>query len=318
MALLPARAAEAAGIAAMALAGLLALWLLAGLADAGPARDRPVFVLGLVVLPVWAQVAVHWAHPDDVLAVLAALAALRLLRSGRWAWAALALAAAADSKPWALVSAPLVLLAPGRCRLRAAAVHAAGVLLVRAPFWLADPAGIGAAGRYRIPVSPSSVIHLLGVRDTETPPWCRTAQLLLGLALVAAAVARRRWSVALLAGVSARMLLDPATKTYYDSSLVLAAAVWNLAAAPAVPDLTLARACSCTPRRTCSRTSRPACRAAAGLPGCRAGLGPDVPGDPPRRRTGAAPGRRGQGRAVSVPAAGSGRRVQRQHDLARP
>jgi hypothetical protein len=232
---LPARTAEAVGIAAMSLAGLLALRLLEGLAEPGPRRNRRVLVLGALVLPVWAEVAVHWAHPDDVLAMLAALGALRLIRAGRWEWSALALAAAVDSKPWALVFAPLVLLAPRSRLLRTAAVGALGVVVVWAPFWAADPGGIGAAGRYRIAVSPASVIHLLGVRATETPPWCRTAQLLLGLVLVTAAVARRRWSAALLVGVCARMLLDPATKTYYDSSLVLAAAAWDLTAAAAFP-----------------------------------------------------------------------------------
>lgn len=238
--LFPARVAEAVGIAAMSLAGLLALRLLEGLAAPGPRRDRRVLILGLLVLPVWTEVAVHWAHPDDVLAMLAALGSLRLIRAGRWEWAALALAAAGDSKPWALVFAPLVLLAPRGRRLGSVATFAVGVLAVWAPFWIADPAGIGASGRYRIAVSPASVIHLLGVRATQTPPWDRTAQLLLGVALVAVAVARRRWSAALLVGISARMLLDPATKTYYESSLVLAAAVWDLTAVSAFPLATAA------------------------------------------------------------------------------
>ena len=240
IAILPGRTAETAGIAVMSLAGLAALRLLEGLAEPGPARARRIVVLGVLVLPVWAEVAVHWAHPDDVLAMLAALAALRLIRADRPEWSALALAAAVDIKPWALVFAPLVLLAPRHRRLWTAAVWALGVVVVWAPFWVADPGGIGTAGRYRIAVSSASVIHLLGVRAAETPSWCRTAQLLLGVLLVAAAVLRRRWSAALLVGVCARMLLDPATKTYYDASLVLAAAVWDLTALSAFPLVTAA------------------------------------------------------------------------------
>jgi len=238
VALFPARVAEASGIAVMSLAGLVALRLLEGLAEPGPARARRVLVLGVLVLPVWAEVAVHWAHPDDVLAMLAALVALRLIRAGRWEWSALALAAAVDSKPWALLFAPLVLLAPRHHRLRAAAVCALGVAAAWVPFWAVDPGGIPAAGRYRIAVSTASVIHLLGVRATQTPPWDRTTQLVLGVLLVGAAVLRRRWSAALLVGVCARMLLDPATKTYYDASLVLAAAVWDLTAVSAFPLMT--------------------------------------------------------------------------------
>ena len=241
VAVLPARPAEAAGIAAMSLSGLLAVWLLSGLVDPGPARNRRVFVLGLLVLPVWAEVAVHWAHPDDVLAMLAGLAALRLVRAGRWEWAALALALAADSKPWAVVFAPLVLAAPTGRRIRSVAVYAVAVAVAWVPFWAADPASLSSAARYRIAVSPASVIHLLGVRAAQTPPWCRTAQLVLGLVLVGVAVARRRFAAVLLVGICARMLLDPATKTYYESSLVLAAAVWDLtAAASVVPLLTAA------------------------------------------------------------------------------
>lgn len=232
---LPPRAAQTVGITAMCLGGLAVLRLLEGLAGPGPTRNRRVLVLGALVLPVWAEVAVHWAHPDDVLALLAAVGALRLIRAGRWEWSAAALAVAVDSKPWALVFAPLLLLAPRPRLLRAAAVGALGVLVVWAPFWVADPGGIAAAGRFRIAVSSASVIHLLGVPATTTPPWCRTAQLLLGLVLVGAAVVRRRWSAALLVGVCARMLLDPATKTYYDSGLVLAAAVFDLTATTTFP-----------------------------------------------------------------------------------
>ena len=232
---LPARTAQTVGIITMCLGGLAVLRLLEGLAEPGPGRNRRVLVLGGLVLPVWAEVAVHWTHPDDVLALLAALGSLHLIQAGRWEWSAVALAVAVDSKPWALAFAPLVLLAPRSRLLRIAAAGALGVLVVWVPFWAADPGGIAAAGRFRIAVSAASVIHLLGVRSTSTPPWCRTAQLLLGLFLVGAAVVRRRWSAALLGGVCARMLLDPATKTYSDSGLVLAAAVFDLTATAAFP-----------------------------------------------------------------------------------
>lgn len=228
--LLPVRLSEAAGIALMSVAGLVVLYQLEGLVAPSARTRRTVTVLGLLVLPVWAELAVHWAHPDDVLALLATVGALRLVRSGRWEWAAVALAAGVDCKPWAAVFVPLLLLGPRRRWLSAGAVWAVVVAVVWAPFYLADRASLTRVSAFQIPVSSASVIHLLGVHSTGTPGWCRSAQLVLGLVLVGVAVARRRWAAVLLVGICARMVLDPATKSYYDAGLVLGAAVWDLAA----------------------------------------------------------------------------------------
>lgn len=248
---LPPLLAEAAAIAVLAALGVVAVRLLEATVT-GPAFDAGagegvgrrllradgVLVVGLLVVPVWSELAVHWAHPDDALALVALLGAMTALGRRRPVLAAVLLAAAVDAKPWALVFVPLLLLADVPRRLQAAVVCAAGIALAWVPFVLADPGTLGAAG-YRIPISDASVLHLAGVAG-GTPAWCRPAQLALGLALVFVAVWRRRWSAVLVAGVCARLLLDPATKSYYEAGLVVATAVYDLALLCPVPWLTLA------------------------------------------------------------------------------
>ena len=239
-ALLPAHLAELVGMAAMAAAGLLVVWLLELLtrrSEAGVSPGR-LLAIGLAVTGVWPELAVHWAHPDDVLALTALLGALLALAHGRAVAAAVLVGLAVDCKPWALLFVPLLLLGPRRTRLATAAACAVTVGAAWAPFVLADPATL-AAVHFRIPVDRASLLHLVGVRG-GTPSWCRYAQLVAGAGLVVVAVRRHRWHAALLVGVCARMALDPATKNYYDAGLTLAAAVFDAVAASAVPWLTLA------------------------------------------------------------------------------
>ena len=95
---------------------------------------------------------------------------------------------------------------PGR---RLAALAAAWL-----PFYLADPATTAAA-HYTIRNLPTSALRALGVSAARTPSWDRPAQLLLGWALGAAAVARRHWPAVILLGVGARIALDPGVHGYY-------------------------------------------------------------------------------------------------------
>ena len=61
-----------------------------------------------------------------------------------------------------------------------------------------------------------------------------------GTAVAVLAVARGRWASVLLVVIALRMLLDPATKTYYEAGLMVGTAVFDLAlAVSAFPIVTL-------------------------------------------------------------------------------
>ena len=107
-------------------------------------------------------------------------------------------------------------------------VGAAVVALAAAPFLLAAPQTLSAAGGFRIPVEAGSVLRLLGVTAAATPSWDRPVQLLLALALGLAAVRRGRWPAVLLLAVDARILLDPSVNTYYVAWLLVGTATWEL------------------------------------------------------------------------------------------
>ncbi len=208
--------------------GPVALWLAGRLRVGGRAIDEQRLLLaGLVLLPVWCEVATHFAHLDDVLALLFALGALLAVERGRPLAAGLLLAAAADSKPWAVAFVPLLLALAQPLRLRAALCWLGGLAVAWLPFLLADSGTLRAA-RFRIPTAASSTLHVFGVHAARTPGWDRPAQALLGVAVATAVVYRGHWPAVLLAAIAARLLLDPATKPYYTSGLVVATAVVDL------------------------------------------------------------------------------------------
>lgn len=193
---------------------------------AAVANDR-LLAAGLVVLPVWCEVATRFAHLDDVLALLLSLGALLAVQRERAVVAGLLLAAAADSKPWAVAFVPLILAVAQPLRIRATLAWLAGLAIVWAPFVLADPKTLRAA-RFRIPTAASSSLRVFGVHAAKTPSWDRPAQLVLGLAAATLVVRSGRWPGVLLAAIAARLLLDPATKPYYTSGVVVAAVVVDL------------------------------------------------------------------------------------------
>lgn len=185
------------------------------------AGDRRWFLNASLTMLAWTLLAVRYGHPDDVLALVGAVVALRLLRSGAVLRSALVLALAVDCKPWIAPVALVLLVVPGRQRVTAALVLVGVVAAAWVPFLL-DPRSLGAAG-FTIPVDPTASIHLLGLADSRTPPWCRPAQLLVGGLLVAVVAHRGRPEAALLVVVVVRLLLDPATHLYYDAGAVLGA-----------------------------------------------------------------------------------------------
>ena len=189
------------------------------------ARQRGL--AAVVLMPVWAELAIHYTHLDDALALALLVAALHAVSRGRAATAALLLAASADAKPWALAFVPVLLALPRERWQRAAWSWVAGVALAWLPFVIADPATLH-AGRFSIPNVASSSLRPFGVTAPETPVWDRPAQVLLGVALGIVAVLRRRWMVVPALVLAVRMLLDPGTYPYYTSGLVLATVIADL------------------------------------------------------------------------------------------
>ncbi|RFA12998.1 hypothetical protein B7R21_09130 [Subtercola boreus] len=241
--LLPEQPGEILALIAMTGIGLLALReirTLTGASRHAPERNRRWFLASLVILPVWAEVAVHWGHLDDALALLAALIGLRLLRTGHPIAAAVLFALAVDCKPWAVPLAALLLLAPRRRWLPVALVWGVVVAAAWAPFILGDPQTLTAL-RFAIPIDPASTLRLFGTPGDSTPGWDRYVQLGGAFALAAVAVWKKRWAGAFLIVFAVRMLLDPATKNYYDVGLVIGAGIFDISLAlTVVPWLSIA------------------------------------------------------------------------------
>jgi hypothetical protein len=189
--------------------------------------DRQRGLAAGVLLPIWAELAVHYTHLDDALALLLVVAAMFAASRERAVLTALLLAASADAKPWALAFVPILLVLPRARWHRGAWLWGAGVAVAWLPFVIADPTTLH-AGRFSIPNDPSSSLRVLGVASPSTPMWDRPLQVLLGVALGVVAVRRGRWLVVPVVAICARMLLDPGTYPYYTAGLVLATVLADL------------------------------------------------------------------------------------------
>lgn len=235
--------------------GLLIVWLIGRIAsvvrppslagdrtrasDRTRAGDWTLLAGGAVFLVAWTELAVAFTHLDDGLALLLATAAVYATITGRPVLAGVAIGLAAGAKPWALVFLPVTLIpaqqapADGDSRRRAGRrLTALGTAVLTAaacylPFLIADP-GSQNATRFLIRNEPMSALRALGVTENYTPRWDRPAQILLGWALGALAVARRRWPAVLLLAGGARIVLDPAAHSYYTPDIVTGALLWDM------------------------------------------------------------------------------------------
>jgi hypothetical protein len=229
----PLRLADAAqgrvvAVVLLSAVGPLLLWLISRLnAVRYTSRRSSLILVGLLVLPVWSEVAVHYAHLDDVLALTFTVLALHALERQQGVLVGVLLACAVDSKPWAAPFVALILvLAPTR-RPAAIVTWMVGVAVAWVPFLLVDSATTRAAG-FSIPNAASSGLRALGVADARTPVWDRPLQLALGVLAAFLCVRVRRWPAVLFAVICVRIALDPQTYAYYTSGLVLAAAIVDL------------------------------------------------------------------------------------------
>ncbi len=189
--------------------------------------ERRWLLVSMAVLVGWGEIAVHYGHLDDAMALLFAVVAVRLVRSEHPYLAALAVAVAIDFKPWAVPVIAVLLLAPAARRWRAVLLAAAVVAAVWVPFAVGAGTGGLNALTFTLPVDPSSSLHLL-TGAGSTPFWCRPVQLLGGLALALVAVRSGRWSAAVMLVVALRMLVDPTTHNYYDVGLLIGTGIFDL------------------------------------------------------------------------------------------
>jgi hypothetical protein len=212
------------------------VWLLDDAARrlGGPA-PRPVVLLagGGALVVAWVSLALFTTHLDDALALAAVVGAINLITRARVTATAVVLGLAAAAKPWAIVFVPLVFALP-RDRWRAAVTAVAVAVIGWVPFVLADHATIGALSHFTIRNSPVSALRALEVETPRTPAWDRLAQLFVGGAVVTGTVVprRSRWPAALLAGIAARLALDPGAHHYYTAGLVTGGLAWDLISSP--------------------------------------------------------------------------------------
>ena len=178
---------------------------------------------GTALVAGWSSL-VDTAHLDDALALaFVGAAVLAVVRDhSRWAGAALGLAILA--KPWAVVALPMLFGASG---VAAGALVTVGVAALGwLPFVLVDPSSLDAA-RFRIKVSASSGLRVLGLDSDRVPTWVRPVQLALGTALGLLVSVRGFWPGVPLVGFATRMALDAGTYGYYDAALLTGALIWD-------------------------------------------------------------------------------------------
>ena len=181
-------------------------------------------IAGPAVLFTWVALSIRYAHLDDALVMTFGLLAVLAARRERALSVGILLACAVAAKPWAAAFLPLALAV--RPRWRVLGVALGGSAATYLPFLLADPATIGARVP-NLPVSPASVISVLGLAGSVPPAWVRPGQLLLGLLLGIVVVQLGKPYAVLLTGVIARLLLEPGVFDYYTSGLMLAVLVFE-------------------------------------------------------------------------------------------
>lgn len=227
---LPTGISRDAGLAFMTLLGLPVIILLCRLIGPGTRhRLRKIAICGFLAAPTWAEVAVRAGHLDDVLALFFGVAALSSRLRGHRVATVLLVAAAADSKPWAVAFAVLALDADRSFRdnVKLLGLLAVAVALPWSPFLLGDLQTLRTA-HFTIPNSPASGLRALGWNGPRTPTWDRPVQFALGTAAAAVAILRRRPGAVLLLGVCARLLLDPKVYAYYSAGLLVGAVAFDL------------------------------------------------------------------------------------------
>lgn len=130
--------------------------------------QQRVLVAGVAFIPMWVEVAVRFAHLDDVLALFFTTLAVRALVRGQGRTVGIMLALAVDSKPWALAFAALLLALPAAQRRNSALWTVGLVAVAWLPFYVTH-LNSAAAARFTIANQPASALRWLGVPPRPRP-----------------------------------------------------------------------------------------------------------------------------------------------------
>lgn len=234
---------------AMSLLVLPALWFIERAAPSRPTGHLHVRTLfaGLVVVPIWTLEAQKWGHLDDVLALLAAMAAAALVSGGRHeVVAGLVLGTGVAAKPWAVILLP-ILFAYARPQVaRSVLAFIVGALAWWAPFVVAAPTTVHALGTMQLIMVNHPTWQLVGIHG-GSPGWIRPLQLGGGLLLSTVLVRKAGWVAVPVVALAWRVTTDPYDWPYYVLGPLLGAALWDVArptrrALGMVPFATLAAA----------------------------------------------------------------------------
>lgn len=187
------------------------------------------FLASAAATVAWSEVAVHYGHLDDAIALYLVFVAFRLTKNGHWITASICIGLAIDAKPWAVPLAALLLAGPVHGWVKRLVIVGGIVAAAWLPFLIADPATLNLF-HFTIPVEHAAPLHVLDPAAHTTPPWCRALQFGVGGAFAFLAVRRGRPEWAVVAVFAARLLFDPSVHTYYGVELVLAAALVDIVA----------------------------------------------------------------------------------------
>ena len=192
----------------------------------GRARPTTTLLAGAIVLVSWSELA-GYGHLDDALALTAISVVFLGIGTRRWLVVAFALGLAIAAKQWGVVFLPLAFVLPSHERWRALAVAIGVGATAWVPFVVAAPAMLAQRGLVQV-VANDSGFALIDYPRLEGPSWVRGAQVAGGVVLVGIAVWRGRWPAAILVAMAFRVLIDPATWSYYTAEVVLGACAWDL------------------------------------------------------------------------------------------
>ena len=224
--LLPANLGEVAAHLGLAVLGWGLLWLVERRVhpDGVPIQEGLLtLAVGLPVLAIWSFLAGGAPHPEDGLAIATFVFAALAVRHQRSTVAGLLIGLALSWKPWAVVALPMVLgLRGGRTRASALAIAIPAMCWL--PFLLADSQTLRSVS-HGFELQHNAALRAFGFGSDHVPLWWRSVELAGTLIAALLAAVRRSWLVAIAAGCTARLLLDPAGFDYYVAGVVLVTAL---------------------------------------------------------------------------------------------
>lgn len=263
--------------------GLMALTLLV-LDTRGHRNVRWRLALGGFFLALWWPRISAFGHIDDAVVSVLGVCSVILARRDRRMAVGLLAGLAIAVKPTAVFM--LAFTVPRREWRRLtnwlpAALGVAVAGLIWSPFVLASSRTLEAM-RPRMPFIDDSVPGFFGFDATWPSPTYRTAQLILVVAVPAYVAWRHGAAAVMLAGVTIRLITDPAAWQYYTPGMVLAALVWEAySSEDRIPWLTIGSALALVPRWA---VHAPNVRAGMRFFWCLIVLGVVLRGVPPVRR----------------------------------